>query len=263
MTIHKSKTDLHWNKRATNIGQDIDVNTMDIFQRNLELYYISQYLKPHMHILEVGCGNGYSTSVFSSLAQHVDAFDYSEDMIKRAKSKYKEQNNRFFHDNVLSPQHIHKVYDTIICVRVLVNLQNLEEQRLAIKNLLPLIRPKGLLILVEGFKEGFVALDKLRGEVGLSPLKPAKINFYSSLNDILPKLEGQFILESKFHLGMYDYLTRIFYPLITGANNVKHNTVFSERSCQLAQRFNPDNFEQFSRVRGFVFRKKEAKCQQT
>lgn len=251
----KSHTDLHWNKRATSVEHDAEVNIMDIFQRDLELKYICQHLKPHMSILEAGCGNGYSTSIFSKLVQHIDAFDYSEDMVKRAKSRCREQNTRFFHNNILYPPHLYMVYDAVICVRVLINLRNLEEQRLALQNLMSLVKPNGLLILVEGFTEGFTALNDLRGKLGIPPLKPAKINFYSSQEDLLPELKEQFVLEDKFHLGIYDYLTRVFYPLVAGADNVKHNTIFSEKSRNIALVFNPDSFEQFSRIRGFVFRK--------
>ena len=228
---------------------------MDIFQRDLEYNYICQYLKPHMRVLEVGCGNGYSTNLFRALTQHVDAFDYSEDMIERAKASFGERNNRFIHDNILALRHIHELYDAVICIRVLINLRNLKEQKLALRNLAPLVKPNGLLILAEGFIEGFKALSDLRRKVGLLPLEPAKINFYSSVRELLPKLGKDFVLEDKFHLGIYDYLTRVFYPLVVGPENVKHNTVFSEKAMQLAREFNPDSFEQFSRMLGFVFRK--------
>ena len=228
---------------------------MDVFQRDLEYEYVCQFLKPHMRILEVGCGNGYSTDLFRTLAQHVDAFDYSEDMIKRAKANFRERNNRFIRDNVLALRHIHESYDAVVCIRVLINLRDLEEQRLALRNLAPLVKPNGSLILAEGFIEGFTALNDLRGKVGLPPLEPASINFYSSVRELLPELEKQFVLTDKFHLGAYDYLTRVFYPLVVGPENAKHNTVFSEKARQLAREFSPDSFEQFSRIRGFVFRK--------
>ena len=33
------------------------------------------------------------------------------------------------------------------------------------------------------------------------------------------------------------------YPLVAGPENVRHNTVMSERCVQLARAFNPDCFE--------------------
>lgn len=252
----KSSTDLHWNERAASIENDIEVNIMDIFQRELEYEYLCRYLTKEMNVLEVGCGNGFSTNRFRGLVKHVDAFDYAEKMIERAKATFGETNNRFIHDNVLEPKNLAPAYDAVICVRVLINLRDLEEQRRAARNLARLVKPGGVLILVEGFVEGFTALTDLRGQLELPPIEPAKINFYSSIDDLLPELLQDLEIEDRFHLGAYDYLTRVFYPLVVGAENARHNSVFSEKCQKLAREFNPNCFEELSRVRGLVMRKR-------
>jgi ubiquinone/menaquinone biosynthesis C-methylase UbiE len=229
---------------------------MDIFQRELEYDYVCRYLTKEMAMLEVGCGNGYSTERFREFVGHVDAFDYAENMIERARARVGETNNRFIHDNLLAPERLSGPYDLVLCVRVLINLRDLAEQRQALRNLTSFVGPKGLLVIVEGFSEGFKALTALREQVGLPALTPAKINFYSSLDEVLPELSPEFTVEDCFHLGAYDYLTRVLYPLIAGPENAKHNSVFSEKCQQLARKFNPDCFEGLSRVRGLVFRKK-------
>src|ERR1700687_2390849 len=108
---------------------------MCVSQRDLEYDALCQFLKPDMTTLEVVCGNGFSTERFRALARHVDAFDYAENMIERAKKRIGETNNRFFLDNVLSPQHFADAYDTVVCVRVLINLRDLSEQHAALHNL--------------------------------------------------------------------------------------------------------------------------------
>jgi predicted TPR repeat methyltransferase len=95
----KSSTDQHWNDRAASMENDIEVNIMDIFQRELEYDYVCRYLTSAMTVLEVGCGNGFSTNRFRGLVKHIDAFDYSENMIERARAKFGETNNRFIQDN--------------------------------------------------------------------------------------------------------------------------------------------------------------------
>jgi SAM-dependent methyltransferase len=252
----KTQTDIHWNDRATSIENDIEVNIMDIFQRELEYDAICRYLTPDMRVLEVGCGNGFSTRRFREFVQHVDAFDYAEDMVTRAKSSVGEENNRFFEDNVLEPSHFDGPYDTVICVRVLINLADLGQQKLAFRNMADATRDGGLLILAEGYTEGFDALNELRGQVGLSPIEPAAINFYSSVDDLRREWEGSFDLEDTFHLGAYDFLTRVVYPQVAGEDNVRHNTNFSERCSELARAFNPECFAELSRMRGFVLRKR-------
>ena len=99
-------------------------------------------------------------------------------------------------------------------------------------------------------------MNALRAEVGLPPLTPASINFYSALDELQPVLDEWYELEETFHLGAYDYLTRVMYPLVVGPENATHNTNFSERCSELARAFNPDCFEPLSRMRGLVLRRR-------
>jgi len=251
----KSETDLHWNERALSVKDDLEVNIMDIFQRDLEYDYVCRFLKRDMSVVEAGCGNGYSTAKFRTLVRHIDAFDFSEAMVMRAIERFGETNNRFIHDNVLNPTKLAGPYDAAVCIRVLINLQSLSEQQLALRNLGAMIRPGGLLLLAEGFKDGFAALNGLRARLDLTPIEPAGINFYSWMGEVMPELLHCYQVEEKFHLGAYDYLTRVVYPMMVGAENVKHNTVFSEKAAQLARAYNPDAFKGFSRMRLFALRK--------
>ena len=254
--MEKSTTDLHWSQRAQSVADDLEVNIMDVFQREIEYDHVERYLDESMVVLEVGCGNGYSTERFRKLVKRIDAFDYSEEMIRRARARVGETNNRFLHDNLLSPQRLEGPYDTVVCVRVLINLADFDQQRLAVRNLAGLLRPGGLLVLAEGFTDGFEQLNELRRRVDMPPLQPAKINFYTSLADLREVLDEQFDLEDEFHLGMYDYLTRVLYPLVVGHENARHNTVFSERCAQMTRALNPDDLSRFSRLKGLVLRRK-------
>jgi SAM-dependent methyltransferase len=249
-------TGLHWNERALSVADDIDVNIMDVFQRELEYDAINALLDPAWRMLEVGCGNGYSTQRFRDRVAHIDAMDVAPAMIERARSTVGETNNSFIHDDILAPASLAPPYDAVLCVRVLINLADLAQQLQAIEVMAGLLEPGGTLILAEGFKDGFDALSGLRSEVGLSPVQPAAINFYSSLDQVMPQIERSFELEKAFHLGAYDYLTRALYPLVAGEENARANTVMSEHCAALARAFNPDAFERFSRMRGFVLRRR-------
>lgn len=256
MSNTKTATDLHWNERAASVANDVEVNLMDIFQREIEYDYVCRYLREDMRVLEVGCGNGYSTDRFRPLVDQIDAFDYAENMIARARESFGETNNRFIHDDVLDPQRLDGPYDTVVCVRVLINLADLEQQKRAVTNLAAQTKPGGMLILAEGFTDGFDGLNELRAKVDLPPIEPARINFYSAWSDLEPTVSESFDLEETFHLGAYDYLTRVLYPLVVGPENATHNTNFSERCSELARAFNPDGFAGLSRMRGLVLRRR-------
>ncbi len=251
----KSSTDLHWNTRASTVKDDIEVNIMDIFQRELEFDKIIKYLSKDMSILEVGCGNGFSTSKLRPLVKSMVSFDYAEDMIKRAKEIYGETNNKFYHDNVLDPKHVNDKYDVVLCVRVLINLRSLEEQRLALRNLMGMVKPDGKLILVEGFTEGFVELSKERLGLKMSPVEPAKINVYTSSDDCLAEVKKQMKIDDEFHLGAYDFLTRVVYPYIVGPENVRPNSNFNEKCSDIARNLSDDHFGKYSRIKGFILSK--------
>jgi ubiquinone/menaquinone biosynthesis C-methylase UbiE len=248
----KSPTDKYWSDRALTVADDADVNITDVYQRELELDAIAGYLEPAMRVLEAGCGNGFSTARLREIVAHVDGFDYSEEMIARAKSRYGERNNRFIRDNVLEPRAIDGRYDAVLCTRVLINLRDLDEQRRALRALEGFVAPSGRLIVTEGFSDGFAELSALRAEVGLPPVEPAGINCYSPVRDVLAVLDPHWRVAQSFHLGMYDYLTRVVYPMIVGPDMVRHNTAVSERSVRLARRCNPESMAPLSRVRGFV-----------
>ena len=252
----KSATDEHWSNRASENIDNMLVNIPDACQRELEYDFILRHLSKEAEILEVGCGNGYSTERFRRLAKHIDSIDYSQEMIERAKETYGEINNRFFYDNILKPQYVTGPYDIIICVRTLINLRNLEEQQLAVENMAILVKKGGKLILVEGCKDGFNRLNDLRAKVNMPPIQPAKINYYSTIGELLHIIKPLFSIVDEYHIGCYDYLTRIIYPFMVGPNNVQHNSEFAIKAVDLVRAFNPDSFKEFSRVRGFLLRRR-------
>ena len=252
----RSKADAYWDTRAERISEDADVNCADSVQRDMELSAIVPYLEKDMRVLEVGCGNGYSTSVLRKLVKHVDAFDRSENMIERARRTFGETNYRFIVDDLLNPKHLNEAYDLALCVRVLINLRDVAEQHLALDNIASLVATGGRFILVEGFMDGFVALNSVRQKAGMPPLEPGEVSLYGTAHEIQSYLERHFRIESEFHLGSYDYLTRFVYPGIVGPENAKHNTPLHKQFQKLASSHNPDCLKEFSRSRGFVMTKK-------
>ena len=191
----KSNTDLHWNARALSERDDTKVNIGDTVQRDLELDFVFAHLPAAGGVLEVGCGNGYVTQQVRSQVKHVDAFDFAENMVERARATYGETNNRFFHGSVLDRATCEaQAYDAAVCVRVLINLRGLDEQAAGLDNIAHWLKPGGRLILIEGFRDGFDELNRLRADCGMPALVPAAINYYSYVTQLRPTMDRWFEL---------------------------------------------------------------------
>jgi ubiquinone/menaquinone biosynthesis C-methylase UbiE len=247
---------LHWDDRARSEADVAKVNIADTVQRDLELQFIFRHVGQGIRVIEVGCGNGYVTSQLRERVAHIDAFDFSENMIKRAKELYGERNNRFFHDSVLDPKIEGASYDAAICVRVLINLQNLQEQVQALRNIAKLLKKGGKLVLMEGYREGFEELSSLRARAGLQPLKPAAINYYSSLSEFLPVILEQFTVADTFHTGMFDFLTRVIYPTLVGEESSAGPGEFHHKIERVVRSDTGVEFARFARLHGFALIKR-------
>jgi SAM-dependent methyltransferase len=248
----KSSTDQYWNHRAVTEPELAKVNMPDTVQRDLELKFVFENLWPTARMVEIGCGNGYVSQQLRARVAHVDAFDYAENMIEHARMSYGETNNRFFHDNVLDPANTKAPYDAALCVRVLMNLRNLKEQKIAIGNIARMLRPGGRLILIEGFRDGFDALTSFRQAIGLPQVIPAAHNFYSYLADVIPTINEHFLIERTWHSGLYDFLTRIVFPQLVGAENATKPGDFHSKIEPIVRANDEPDMARFARVHGFA-----------
>lgn len=254
--MSRSATDIHWNERVVQELDATAVNIADTSQRQLETEFLLKHLDPADRVLEVGCGNGFLTNIIRDRVAHVDAFDYADNMVRYALKLHGVRNNRFFHDNVLAPSDWQGPYDSIVCVRVLINLRDFSEQNGAVDNMRNALRPGGRLVLIEGFSDGFKELNLLRAAAGIEGLQPAKINYYSALSDMREYLNQGFSTTAEFHTGCFDFLTRVVYPSLVGAQNATGHSEFHERILGVARSFNPEAFASMARLRGFVLVKR-------
>jgi len=248
----QSPTDRYWNERARTVPEDDKVSMPDTVQRDLELKFVFEHLWPTARVVEIGCGNGYASQLLRTRVTHVDAFDYAEGMIERARRTYGETNNRFFRDDVRDPKHVRSPYDIALCVRVLMNLRNADEQRIALGNIAKMLCSGGRLVLIEGFRDGYDVLSNFRREIGLPPVIPAAHNFYSYLRDLSPTLNELFVVERTWHTGVYDFLTRIVFPQLVGAENATKPGDFHSKIEPIVQAHDGPDMTRFARVYGFA-----------
>jgi SAM-dependent methyltransferase len=232
-----------WDLRAKETFDEDLVTHRDAFQKRLELDFIDSHLESGMSVLEPGCGNGYVTKFLSSRVSSIDGFDISEEMVNRARSNLAATGNcRFFVKALPAPDlaGLANQYDAIICVRVVINLPNVAAQVAALAWFADRLRPGGKLILLEGSQEGPAALNDLRRNAGMSDITAPLFNINLERGWLEAELTKHFEIMMRGGIGVYDYLTRFYYPCVAGEDNVKFNTDF-QRAAYTAASLTPSN----------------------
>jgi len=175
----------------------------------------------HDTILDIGCGNGYTTRAIAKKFPEatVMGVDFSHAMIEEAKKLIK-PNIDYLEGDVLSLSRnrplIGRQYDVVLSSRVLINLANWEEQKVGIMEMRKMLAPDGRMILVENVQEGLDNLNDLRGKLGLSKINPPWHNKYLPLDEtrkFLDSIKGQ-ILTTEYveNIGNFYYLaSRVLY----------------------------------------------------
>lgn len=212
-----------WDKQAEEHGSSDLATAPDHFYRvNVELRRILeviQKMEPET-ILDVGCGNGFSTLEIAKAnpTAIVIGVDYSEKMIQAAQKAAKEMagsvpNVTFFTGDVLSisrhPNLQQLRFDAVLSTRCLINLANWDEQKLGILQMRKLLAPTGNLILVENVTDGLRKLNKVREMVDLPPIEQRWHNSY------LPEKEFSEFMEQNigklFSLVLSENIGNLYY----------------------------------------------------
>ncbi len=199
----------HYSRVARDVGLSSSCTMEDEYIREKESRAIHSLVEAALmannescqRILDVGCGNGFTLRMLAEFARGRALVDRLELLGV--------EKNPDLHDLAVKmneglPVAIQKgdilLADTLafgqasidVCIsqRVLINLLNAEHQKLALANLVDLVKPGGYLLLIECFQDGMDNLNAARNEFGLEPNLPAIHNLYLQ-NDVLqiPRME--------------------------------------------------------------------------
>jgi hypothetical protein len=112
-------------------------------------------------------------------------------------------------------------------------------------------------ILTEGFQDGFAHIERLARtpRVSTDLAGPDQL-FYSSLAELRPTWLQSFNVEDEWHLGAYDYLTRVVYPLMAAPDEAGTTRCSANGPPGSAAAFNAESFRELSRMRAFLPRKR-------
>ncbi len=162
-------------------------------------------------LLDVGCGKGQRTKIFSKLVKgDILGIDYSSNMIARAK-KLSDNNLHFEHADIFNfkPD---KKFDIITSCRCMINIPTDEGQVKVLKLFHSMLETKGHLILVERSIQGLDNLNEIRKLHGLKEIPERFHNHYINEEIFMPKLKKMFKIVRMNRLGLFYYISRVILP---------------------------------------------------
>ncbi|WP_045218686.1 class I SAM-dependent methyltransferase [Desulfonatronum thioautotrophicum] len=125
----------------------------------------------YANILEVGCGEGYMTTVMAPLGDRLLGIDISKIAVERAKRMHAENPRISFQQADVFTFQPPDAYDLITCSEILCYL-NLEQINLAVRNLVAHLTPGGRLLAVDVFASGEAEAGLELKKIGARTIHP-------------------------------------------------------------------------------------------
>jgi SAM-dependent methyltransferase len=216
-----------WDDQAKKYGQSSEATTPDIIAFEMEIEQLLKLIPNGSKILDVGCGNGVKgVSLAQNISCNYIGVDYSEEMIKQANSlKQKNQkclkgNIEFMTGDVLNENILlERDFDFIISVRCLINLGSLDNQALAIKNLWPLLKKDGTLLLFENSVQPLKNINEVRRMFELPDIEVRWHNEYIDESKLFSAIEKYFkLVDTVQYKSTYFLISRTLNALLNVEN---------------------------------------------
>lgn len=243
----------YWDDRALENKDARSITHYDIHQRQFEIEFISKYLKKDQSVLEIGCGNGYTTGIINSLIANIKAIDFSPEMINRAKKEVSGENIEFTVGDVRN-LNIDKQYDVIITQRCLINILSWEMQQEGLLNIAKCLKPGGIFIMFEGSADGKRNLNTVRKTFGLKEIPKVEYNLDFEEQDLRTFMKDEFDLLEKNTFGQYEYITRVIYPLSIAPEDPQYESKFHDIALKSVQTLK-DSHPDISKLAMWVWKK--------
>ena len=214
----------HWDNKATSFGDSQEATHEDTYLRDMEINALINTIKKYgnkdSNLIDIGCGNAYSTFHFAKVfpRMSIEGVDYSEKMIEEAdksNEKKKFENISFKVSNVLNSEDFEEnKYDLVTTERCLINLSTHEDHIKALKNIHKTLKKDGVAILSEETIQAYNNINSLRQMAGLSNMSIQWHNKYIDYDKMLNDIEGLFdVIEVNNFSSSYYLGTRLFKAL--------------------------------------------------
>lgn len=237
MTYDKAIQD-HYDKIAAEYGDSPTSTMADAITRRIETDAIVGFVRlatssKDLAIADVGCGNGYT---LAELAQHfpdarLTGFEQNAAMRSIAEKRFSGSGVRVFPGDIRNSKFVNgQQFDCIVCQRVLINLLDPRDQKMALDNLVAATKLGGRLIFIEAFTSGLARLNTAREEFGLPPLPAAEHNVYLPDDFFVDASLAPFSSPdwhvSPNELSTHYFVSRVLHPALLGARPFVRNSEF-------------------------------------
>jgi ubiquinone/menaquinone biosynthesis C-methylase UbiE len=245
------------------LSGDDNTTACDFWLRELEIDLGLQSIRDGDRLLDVGCGLGAALRRYAS-ERRIEAcgIDYAANMVEGARKKLEESAPQlpieFRQASVTELPFAAGSFDVVTSHRCLMALLEWERQQQALLDIHRVLRPGGVLVLMEGTLEGIERLNHYRRLFGLAEIDPAGRDRLTTLKfreaELLAFVEPHYDLVRIQRFGMYYFLTRIVQPLLVAPEAPRYDHPLNEVARRIA-RLVPD-FEGIGHLVGFVLRKR-------
>jgi ubiquinone/menaquinone biosynthesis C-methylase UbiE len=235
----------------------------DFRLRELEIDLGLEHIRDGDSVLDVGCGPGVALRAYAT-ARRIRAvgIDYSDEMIETAKRRLQETGVdaeiEFGVASVTKLPSDDEEFDVVTSHRCLMALLDWEKQQEALREIHRVLKPSGVLVLMEGTFEGIRRLNDYRRRFGLDEIDPSGRERLHTLKfheqELLEFTEPLYELVRVQRFGMYYFLTRIVQPLLAAPDPPSYDHPLNEVAMQVA-RMVPD-FQELGHLAGFVLRRR-------
>jgi ubiquinone/menaquinone biosynthesis C-methylase UbiE len=245
------------------LSGDERTTACDYRLRELEIDLGREYIRDGDAVLDVGCGPGVALREYAA-ARHIRAcgIDYSENMVEAARRNLAETapelEIEFQVASVTDLPYADREFDVVTSHRCLMALLDWGRQQEALREIHRVLKPGGVLVLMEGTFEGIARLNEYRVRFGLEEIDPETRNRLLTLKfhepQLLEFIEPLYELLRIQRFGMYYFLTRIVQPLLVAPDPPSYDHPLNEVAREIAKVV-PD-FHSLGHLVGFVLRKR-------
>ncbi len=252
-------------QRYESIALSLDDKTTasDYLLRELEIDLGAQYMHPGQQVLDVGCGLGYALRQYAQRCKVSGVgLDYAENMVKSARQRVADTMPgapiEFVHGSVADMPLDSGRFDVVTSHRCLMALLDWDLQRAALRDLHRVLKPGGILVLMEGTLDGLERLNYYRRLFGLAEIeadgRDRLLTRKFREKELLEEAGQGFELMRTQRFGMYYFLTRIVQPLFVAPEAPRYDHKLNEIAHRIAKAI-PD-LDGIGHLVGFVLRKR-------